>query len=227
MPKLSVICPTLNEEKSLGILLHSLKQQTFRDFEVIVVDSFSKDLTPRIAALFGARLIQVEGRVSKARNQGAAVATAPYLLFIDADAVFQTPTWLTEFMTFVDEHKIRCAHVHYAPREKGLFLQAGHAISALFNWHYNLPGGWFIFVEKEIFDKVKFDEEINAGEGIDFGYRVQDFCDLWLVPMDIETSQRRVIKYGALDTAGKALCWYQNPDKIKEKCNQCYDVGNF
>jgi len=45
---LSIIIPTLNEEKFLPHLLKSLKDQTFKDFEIIVADNNSTDITRSI-----------------------------------------------------------------------------------------------------------------------------------------------------------------------------------
>ena len=49
MPKISVIIPALNEEKYIRHSLDGLSHQTFKDFEIIVVDSNSKDRTRQIA----------------------------------------------------------------------------------------------------------------------------------------------------------------------------------
>ena len=46
---LSIIVPTLNEERYIGRILRSLKNQTFKDFEVIIVDADSKDKTKKKA----------------------------------------------------------------------------------------------------------------------------------------------------------------------------------
>lgn len=53
----SVIIPARNEEKNLPNLLASLKRQTFRPDEVLVIDDFSTDRTAEIAGEFGAKVI--------------------------------------------------------------------------------------------------------------------------------------------------------------------------
>ena len=76
--KVSVVIPTLNEERDLPVLLDSLKKQTFRDFEIIVGDAGSKDKTREIAESHGARVVQ-GGMPGVGRNRGAAVANGEYL----------------------------------------------------------------------------------------------------------------------------------------------------
>lgn len=57
MPFFSVVIPAFNEEKFLPNCLKSLKEQDFKDFEIIVVNNNSIDKTAKIAKEFGARVI--------------------------------------------------------------------------------------------------------------------------------------------------------------------------
>lgn len=79
---LTVIVPTYNEESTLRGCLESVR---FAD-EILVVDSFSTDATPAIAAEFGARVLQHE-YVYSARQKNWAIprATHEWVLLVDAD----------------------------------------------------------------------------------------------------------------------------------------------
>lgn len=91
MPSISVIVPTLNEEKQIVYLLKSLEDQTFKDFELIVVDGGSNDQTiekinacsikNKIAILEGA------GEYYSRDFAVANLAQAPILLFVNADTI--------------------------------------------------------------------------------------------------------------------------------------------
>lgn len=87
----SVIIPILNEEKALPFLLQDLLEQTYRSFEVIVVDAHSSDSSAEIANSFALRLPSFtlesskEHNVSIQRNKGAASSQGEWLLFLDAD----------------------------------------------------------------------------------------------------------------------------------------------
>lgn len=87
---LSVIIPTLDEEKYLPKLLSDLSNQTDKDFEVIVADADSSDKTKQIAQSYQNKLnlqfcnFKIKN-VSKQRNLGSKRAKGNYLFFIDAD----------------------------------------------------------------------------------------------------------------------------------------------
>lgn len=85
---LSIIIPTLNEEKHLHGLMVSLKPQLAPGDEVIVVDSHSKDKTTEVAKNHGARVVlKPKKGVGLARTEGAREASNDILVFLDADAV--------------------------------------------------------------------------------------------------------------------------------------------
>ena len=55
---LSIIIPTYNEEEYLPVLLESIKQQDFSDYEIIVADADSKDNTVKIAEEYGCIVVE-------------------------------------------------------------------------------------------------------------------------------------------------------------------------
>ena len=59
MPKTSIILRTKNEEKWVGECLKRLSEQTYRDFEIIAVDSGSTDRTLEIVKNFDVKLFQI------------------------------------------------------------------------------------------------------------------------------------------------------------------------
>ncbi|PIN74098.1 hypothetical protein COV20_00595 [Candidatus Woesearchaeota archaeon CG10_big_fil_rev_8_21_14_0_10_45_16] len=93
-PAISVIIPAHNEENYIRKTLHSLKQQTFQDFETIVVCNGCNDKTEEIVRRrSSARLLSLSNaNVSVARNAGALNSTGSVLLFLDADTVLSPET---------------------------------------------------------------------------------------------------------------------------------------
>jgi len=87
----SIIIPTLNEEHYISLLLNDLDKQTFKDFEVIIVDAKSKDKTREKAEKFKDKfrifrfIISNKKNVSHQRNLGAKFAKADWIIFFDAD----------------------------------------------------------------------------------------------------------------------------------------------
>jgi len=95
-PAVSIILPTYNRAELLGIALDSVASQTFRDYEIIVVDDGSTDGTAdRIAARSEPiRYVWQENQgVAAARNHALALARADLVAFLDSDDV-----WLPRFL---------------------------------------------------------------------------------------------------------------------------------
>lgn len=107
-PAISIIIPTLNEEKFLPKLLNDLKKQTFKNFEVIHVDGSSEDKTREKAAEFkefiSITTIPVTKRnVSFQRNTGGDAARGTWVIFMDADNRLKK-SFLAQLITKLDEN---------------------------------------------------------------------------------------------------------------------------
>ncbi|MFZ2025201.1 MAG: glycosyltransferase [Microgenomates group bacterium] len=87
----SVIITTRNEEINLGACLESIRQQKYKDIEMIVVDNASTDNTKQLAKQHGALVYDKGPERSAQRNFGARNAKSEYLLFLDADMILTPP----------------------------------------------------------------------------------------------------------------------------------------
>ena len=83
--------PTYNSARTLSLTLRSIKRQTYPSVEIIVVERFSRDGTPYIASMFGARLIQADTERAEAKNIALKAAKGQYVLFLNSDMEL-TPT---------------------------------------------------------------------------------------------------------------------------------------
>jgi len=81
----SVIVPTKNSEQFLEKCLKSIKSQSYKDIEIIVVDNFSTDKTKVIAKEYASSIFNSPTERSTQRNFGAKKAHGQYLLFVDSD----------------------------------------------------------------------------------------------------------------------------------------------
>ena len=90
-PKISIIVPVYNSEKYLCACIDSILSQSFRDFELILVDDGSRDSSPRICDDYAQKdgrvkvIHKANGGVSAARNDGLDIAKGEYVTFIDSD----------------------------------------------------------------------------------------------------------------------------------------------
>lgn len=88
---LSIIIPAFNEEKRIGALLDSLKGQSYKPLEILVVDDHSLDNTVEVAKDYEVKIIRSldlrDGWIGKARAcwSGALEAKGDMILFLDAD----------------------------------------------------------------------------------------------------------------------------------------------
>lgn len=89
MPTISVVIPAYNAEQTILETLDSVFQQTFTDFEVIVIDDGSTDQTVALLKEIQDPRLQVfsyhNGGLPTARNRGIACASGDYIAFLDAD----------------------------------------------------------------------------------------------------------------------------------------------
>ncbi len=90
-PLVSIIVPIYNAEKNLDRCIESILNQTYREFELLLLDDGSRDSSGEICDKYAAldqriRVIHKENSgVSDTRNQGIAIARGEYLQFLDSD----------------------------------------------------------------------------------------------------------------------------------------------
>jgi glycosyltransferase involved in cell wall biosynthesis len=91
-PLVSVVIPAFNAEQWIRETLESVLAQTYRDFEIIVVNDGSIDDTAVIAQSYGRAVRCVNkrnGGQSSARNMGIRLAAGKYVAFVDADDLWE------------------------------------------------------------------------------------------------------------------------------------------
>lgn len=84
-PLVSVVITTKNEEKVLRNLLHTLKNQTYKETEIIIVDNNSIDKTKEIGFNYTKKIFNKGPERSVQRNFGVSKAKGKYVLILDAD----------------------------------------------------------------------------------------------------------------------------------------------
>lgn len=85
-PKFSIIVPVYNTEKYVKRCLDSIKSQSFKDYEVIIVNDGSTDNSSDIISKYSYKVINQENQgLSMARNNGVKEASGEYLIFLDSD----------------------------------------------------------------------------------------------------------------------------------------------
>ena len=108
MPRFSVIIPLYNKAPYVRKTVESVLGQTFRDYELLIVDNGSNDGSSEVVAEFTDSRIQIvrleeNVGVSNARNKGVSLSTASYITFLDADDWWE-PTFLEEMAGLIERH---------------------------------------------------------------------------------------------------------------------------
>lgn len=91
MVKVSVIIPAYNGDRYIGEAINSILSQTYRDYEIIVVDDGSTDSTRQVIEQYGSKiqyLSQTNQGVAASRNLGLTKAQGEYIAFLDQDDIF-------------------------------------------------------------------------------------------------------------------------------------------
>jgi len=198
---LSIIIPTLNEEKFLPFLLDSIRKQNFkRKYEIIVADANSKDETVRIAKSYGCKIVK-GGPPAKGRNQGVKVAKGDLFLFLDADVILPGE-FLKNVLLEFEKKDLDIATFILCPQSPK------RTKKLLFNIFYNWPilifekilshASQAILVKKDIFQRLGgFDEEIKFAEDHSFVRKAKKIGNFGILrSIKIFSSLRRLERDG-------------------------------
>ncbi|MBI0584488.1 MAG: glycosyltransferase family 2 protein [Methanomassiliicoccus sp.] len=105
--RVCVTIPTLNSAKTLRSTLESVREQTFKDVGITIVDSYSTDGTPEIAREFTDNVINYRGKVLGARMEGFKHDQGDYHLILDSDQVLERTT-LERCLQVSDRYDMLC-----------------------------------------------------------------------------------------------------------------------
>lgn len=169
----SVIVPTYNRATLIGDTLQSLLSQTFTSFEVIVVDDGSTDNTKEVMERWTKRderiryFVKQNGERGAARNYGIERAKGQYISFIDSDDVAYNDHLQHAYDSLKQREWPECYAQAYEIKEKAtgkVLVNARQIDTDTVNQELlggNLLSCIGVFVKKEVFEKLKFEEDRN------------------------------------------------------------------
>ena len=109
MPETSIVIRTFNEEKHIGNLLSAIASQTYKNYEIVIVDSGSTDDTLSIAEKFPVRIIKIESRdftFGYSLNVGCEASRGKYLVFVSAHILPVSREWLSNLVNAFKNEKV-------------------------------------------------------------------------------------------------------------------------
>ena len=183
-PYVSVIVPAYNSASYITAALNSVLEQTYRDFEIIVIDDGSTDETRTIAERYRDRGVlviwQPNAGPTAARNRGLAIAKGKLIALLDSDDVWE-PIYLetmVQLLTLHPEISIAFPDVLYFGTSKfaGKRFQEVYPPNVPITFSKLVRGVSHVclhaMLRREVFDRVGlFDEEIWSAGDFDFWLR--------------------------------------------------------
>lgn len=194
MPLISVIIPAYNAERTILETITSVQQQTFSNFEIIVIDDGSKDKTLDILNSIVDERLKIfsyqNSGVSAARNHGISHATGDFLSFLDADDLWTADKLELQFAALQQHPEAGVAYswTHFMDEQgksfhsdKPLFLE-GNVYTHLLVRNF-LANGSNPLIRRQAVESVgEFDTEIPPAEDWDFYLRLAARWSFVLVP---------------------------------------------
>lgn len=186
--KFSVIIPAYNAEKFITRSLNSVLNQTYKDFEIIVVNDGSTDKTKEVVGQINDERIKVINKnnegVSVARNTGIKNSIGDYICFLDADDEFlpnhlqhlqnlilKYPDW-TFFSTAFCMTQIKDSSICIRPQVTHCVQTYKNVVKVMLNKSELIWTGC-ICIKKEMFNKYGlFEPGIKLGEDTDMWRRI-------------------------------------------------------
>jgi len=188
-PKVSVIIPTYNRAHLIGKAIKSVLNQTYKDFEVIVVDDGSTDNTEEIVKSFTDFKIHYichkhNRGASAARNTGIKASRGEYIAFLDSDDEWLPEKLDKQMKTFnsessevgvvytgdyyVDEKDKKVKKVHIPRKEGYIYENLLRAEDVIYIST--------VLIKNECFKKVGvFDEDLPTSEDYDMWFRIAKY----------------------------------------------------
>jgi glycosyltransferase involved in cell wall biosynthesis len=181
-PLVSVIIPVFNRSTLVREAVDSVLNQTFNDFELIVVDDGSTDGIHTVLQRYGDKLIYIKQDnkgVSAARNRGIAQAKGEFLAFLDSDDL-----WMPEKLS-VQVEFFRKNQEYMICQTEEIWIRNGKRVNP--KKRHKKPSGMIfepslslclvspsaVMIKKELFQEVGlFDETFPACEDYDLWLRI-------------------------------------------------------
>jgi glycosyltransferase involved in cell wall biosynthesis len=222
-PPVSVIIPAYNSALSLGAAIQSVLDQSYSEFEILVIDDGSTDDTEGVARSFGNRVSyfrQENGGAGAARNQGIARSQGKYVAFLDSDDVW-LPTKLAEQIPMLDrDAEIGLVYTDWAVvPEQGepepsvlskLPAASGYVFEQLVQCGFILTSG--TVVRRSCLDEIgDFDEHLSIAQDYDLWLRISYRWKVALLnkPLVIKKNREGNLSSNLPKTAAERIVLFQ------------------
>jgi glycosyltransferase involved in cell wall biosynthesis len=195
MPAVSVIIPTYNRARFLGEAIESVLNQSYRDFELIVIDDGSEDETEQIVRSYGNHItyhFQKNAGISCARNKGLHYARGEHIAFLDSDDLWKKQKLHTQMDYFKKNADARICYTDESWIRNGLRVNPKKIHQKYSGWifHHCIPlciiSLSSAMMHRKLFQSVgSFDEQLPACEDYDLWLRVSLVTPIHFIPKQL------------------------------------------
>jgi len=189
----SVVVPTYNNENLIEKCIKSILNQSFKDFELIIVDDCSKDKTIKILKKIKDKRLKIlktsiNGGSAIARNLGVANSSGKYIFFTDGDCI-ASKNWIKNGVKVFEKEK--CLGVE----GKIYYVSKDHKPDVMENEVENFLGGAYmganIAYSKKVLDLVKgYDNQLIRMQDRDLALKVLKKGKIIFAPNMLVTHQK-------------------------------------
>jgi glycosyltransferase involved in cell wall biosynthesis len=194
MPLISVIIPVFNGEKTIKETINSVLEQTFSDFEIIVIDDGSKDSTVNVLESISDSRLKVfsypNGGVSVSRDRGLSHASGDFIAFLDADDLWTPDKLEAQFNALQANPQAAVAYswVNYIT-QSGEFFRLGNHVNANGDVYERMliqnlveNGSNFLIRRQALIEVGGFNPALTPAEDWDMGLRLAARYHFVVVP---------------------------------------------
>lgn len=202
---LSIIIPTLNEEKHIAYILDQLLKQDFsEDLEIIIADAHSQDKTREVARKYQDKFSKLSiidgGLPAVGRNQGAKISLGDPIMFLDADLSLPDSFFLKNSVNYFRNKNLSIATTFLEPRSDKLtdrfLIISYNFIMRLFKFTKTL-GSACVIVKRDVFQKSGgYPEDVLLAEDHAFVRSCAHHGRYDILPYKVAFSVRRFNKEG-------------------------------
>jgi glycosyltransferase involved in cell wall biosynthesis len=220
-PLISVIMPVYNGEKFLRETIDSVLNQTWRDYEFIIVNDGSSDTTQQIIDSYDdKRVVPVcvnpNQGVSNARNKGVDLAKGKFIAFCDADDIYD-PSRLQTQLDFLQNHPdVDICSSYFIVFENDQEVLVQHPVTDQeIKEHFfteNCIGQPCVMAKSSLFRQHKYNPALQASEDYDLWTRMAAAGAVFanipqpLVKHRLHPAQASKAKSKLLDATSKVAC---------------------
>jgi len=215
----SIVIPAYNASATIGILLSSIKKQTYPNIETIVVNDASRDNTLEIIKSYRVKVYEnkINLGMTKTRNLAARNAQGKYVLFLDSDMELIANV-IEECVKACEQEGLDALMVPERSKGEGFWVRCRGLDKRLSDYDLNRSASRFF--KREVLEQIgEHDSALVWGEDFDFENRMRSAGFKYAVVKEVFLYHHEVSNFGLMIKKaynyGKSVMFYIKKSPVK------------